>query len=516
MSSNSNLKIAKNTLFLSIRMLLNMGVSLYTSRVVLEVLGIEDYGIYSVVGGVVTLFSFFNTAMSSATQRFLAFDLGKKDEEQLHNTFNATFIIHVFIAALILILAETLGSWFINNKLNVPLDRIRTINWVYQFSILTFLVGVIQVPFNALIIAREQMNIYAIISVIEVTLKLIIVYLLILFDLDKLKLYSILIFVVTLLVALFYQIYCYTRFKESKFRWYYDSKYFRVLISYSGWNLFGNIAGLAKGQGLNIVLNLFFGPFINAAYGIMQQVQGTVSTFVSNFQMSVNPQIIKSYANNELRSMISLVFRSAKYSYFLMLLVTFPIIYNTELILTLWLKIPPEGSVWFVRLCLINILIDCISGPLMTAAQATGKIKWYQIIVGFLLFLNLPLSYFLLLVLKEPNIIFYISILLSLVALNFRLFFLKKSLGISAGFFYKEVMTKVVAVTIAVSGILYFVLSPELAIKNIFLSVAIKSLIIMLVILAAIATVGINRYEKELMRDLIMKKTVAKWKSLIL
>lgn len=448
MSSKSNLNIAKNTLFLSFRMLLNMGVSLYTSRVVLEVLGIEDYGIYSVVGGVVTLFSFFNAAMSSATQRFLAFDLGKKDEKQLHNTFNATFIIHIFIAALILILAETLGLWFINNRLNVPLERLGTINWIYQFSILTFLVGVIQVPFNALIIAREQMNIYALISVIEVTLKLIIVYLLVLFDLDKLQLYAILIFAVTLLNALFYQIYCYTHFKESKFRWYYDSKYFGLLISYSGWSLFGHIASLARSQGLNLVLNIFFGPFVNAAYGIMQQVQGAVITFVSNFQMSVNPQIIKSYANNEKERMMKLIFKSSKFSYLLMLLITFPIIYNVEFVLKLWLKNPPEYSELFVQLCLLNVLIDCISGPLMIGAQATGKIKWYQIVMGSLIFLNLPISYFLLIFFRSPEITLYIGIAITVLSLIFRLVFLKRMIKLDILLFVKEVLVRLVVVTL--------------------------------------------------------------------
>ena len=286
--------IAKNTVFLYIRMFLTMGVSLYTSRVVLNTLGVEDYGIFSVVGGIVVLFGFFNAAMSSATQRYLAFDIGKKDDQRLHKTFNVTFIIHIGIALLIFLLAETIGLWYVNNRLNVPDTRMTAVNWVYQFSILTSLVGVMQVPFNALIIARERMNVFALLSIIDVILKLGVVYLLLIVTFDKLILYSILVFTVSLLVALGYRLYCYKHFRESSLKWYKDKAYYKELLSYSGWNLFGNIAAVARGQGINLVLNVFFGTVVNAAYGITMQIQNSVRIFVNNFQLAVNPQIIKS------------------------------------------------------------------------------------------------------------------------------------------------------------------------------------------------------------------------------
>src|SRR5690606_5752429 len=360
-------------------MFLTMGVTLYTSRIVLNTLGIDDYGIYSIVGGVVALFGFFNAAMSSATQRYLSFDIGQQDYKKLQKTFNTTFVIHIGIALLILLFANTIGLWYINNRLNVSQEKIITVNWVYQFSVLTSLIGVMQVPFNALIIARERMNVFAMISIVDVVLKLVIVYILLIVNYNKLIAYSILVFGVTFFVALAYRIYCYSNFQESKFKFFKDKQYYKELLVYSGWNLFGNIATVAKGHGINLVLNVFFGTVVNAAYGITMQVQNAVSVFVNNFQLAVNPQIVKSYSQGDLNRTHQLIFQSSKYSFFLMLIITLPILLNTEYILTLWLKTPPPYTVSFVQLCLVNVLIDCISGPLMIGAQATGKIKIYQI-----------------------------------------------------------------------------------------------------------------------------------------
>jgi len=496
--------IAKNTVFLYLRMLLTMGVSLYTSRVVLDVLGVEDYGIYSLVGGIVLLFAFFNSAMSSATQRFLAYDIGRKDDERLRNTFNATLFIHVGIAILILILAETIGLWFVNNKLNFPIARIEAIRWIYQFSVFTFLIGVVQVPFNSLIIARERMNVYALMSIIEVVLKLIIVYVLVVFDYDKLKLYATLIFIVSLIVALFYQLYCLRYFKEARLKWYYDKQYFNTLIAYSGWNLFGNIAGVAKGQGVNIVLNLFFGVGVNAAYGIMLQVQGAVNAFVTNFQLAVNPQIIKSYASNDRERTMWLIFKSSKFSFFLLLMIALPIIYNIDFVLQLWLKNPPPYSASFVKLCLINILIDSISGPLMTGAQATGKIKWYQIIVGSLVFLNLPVAYILLSITKVPDHIFYVSIVISLITFNFRIFFLKAGMNMSFRAFYKHVVFRIVAVTSIILTLLYLA-SINYHIEKSLIIVITESSIITVVLLLLVLTIGMDKDEKINLRGIAIK-----------
>lgn len=433
-----------------------MLVTLYTSRIILNTLGVEDYGIYNVVGGIVTMFAFFNNAMSSATQRFLSFEIGKGDIVQLHKTFNATQIIHIGIAVLIFILAETVGLWFVKTYLVIPPERLEAAIWVYHFSVLSFMVTIIQVPYNATIIAHERMNVYAYVSIIEVLLKLLIVFMLTWITYDKLKLFGILQFAVVFIIAAIYRIYTRRNFEESKFEVVRNKKLYRTLISYSGWNLFGNIAGVAKGQGVNIILNMFFGPLVNAARGIAIQVQGAVNSFVSNFQMAVNPQIIKSYAADEKEYMVSLVIRSSKFSFYLLYLLSLPIIIEIDQILKIWLITVPEYASIFTILVLIIILIDCVSGPLMTSVQATGKIKIYQAVVGTLQFLILPISYFFLKYGYTPEITLYINIIISIIALIFRIFFLKKLINFPALLFLKEVILKNILIAFLSVGPLLF------------------------------------------------------------
>lgn len=504
-NSGNNKRIAKNTFILYIRMFFTMGVSLYTSRVVLNTLGIQDYGVYSIVGGIVTLFSFFNSAMTSATQRFLAFDIGKNDLEQLKKTFNATLNIHIAISLLVLVLAETVGLWFVNHKLNLPLDRRTAVNWVYQFSVFTFLLGIVQVPYDALIVAREKMNIYAYMAFIEVFLKLIIVYLLVVFAFDKLILYAGLLFLVSFVVRIGHKQYCKRHYEESKYQFYYDKSFYKVLLSYSGWSLFGNIAGVARGQGSNILLNLFFGTVLNAAYGISMQVQGTVQAFVTNFQMAVNPQIIKHYAAGNNEQCLKLIFQSSKFSYFLLFLIACPIIFNIDFILELWLKNPPKYTSVFVVLCLINLLIECISGPLMIGAQATGNIKWYQIVIGTLIFLNLPIAYVLLKTYKNPELIYYSSIIISLLSLVFRLFFLKNIIKFPILDFCISVLLRIIFVTIFVILINHFffqLIIIQNSIALFFINITMTGLSTILFVY----TIGINDIEKETIKKMILKK----------
>lgn len=504
-NTGNNKRIAKNTLFLFVRMFFTMGVSLYTSRVVLNTLGVEDYGVYNIVGGIVTLFSFFNSAMTSATQRFLAFDIGKNDLQQLKKTFNATLNIHICISILVFILAETIGLWFVNYKLNLPLDRMTAVNWVYQFSVFTFLLGIVQVPYDALIIAREKMDIYAYMSFVEVILKLIIVYLLVVFAFDKLILYAGLLFLVSFIVRMGHKYYCKRYYKESKYQFYFDKSFYKVLLSYSGWNLFGGIAAIARGQGANILLNLFFGTLLNAAYGISMQVQGTVQAFVTNFQMAVNPQIIKQYAVGNKEQCLNLIFQSAKFSYFLLFIIACPIICNIDFILELWLKTPPKYTNTFVVLCLINLLIDCISGPLMIGAQATGNIKWYQIIVGTLVFLNLPIAYFLLKIYKTPELVYYTSIIISCLSFLFRIYFLQKCLNLSISLFFKQVIFRIILVSItSITGFLF--IDSFIFFENEFILIVIKSIVLTTIIIAAIFFLGISNDERKFLNHLISAK----------
>ena len=503
--TGNNKRIAKNTFILYIRMFFTMGVSLYTSRVVLNTLGVEDYGVYSIVGGIVTLFSFFNSAMTSATQRFLAFDIGKNDSQQLKKTFNATLNIHIGISLLVLVLAETIGLWFVNYKLNLPLDRMPAVNWVYQFSVFTLLLGIVQVPYHALIVAREKMDIYAYMSFVEVILKLIIVYLLVVFAIDKLILYAGFLFLVTFVVRIGYTQYCKRCFEESLYEFYFDKSFYKVLLSYLGWNLFGNLAAVTRGQGSNILLNLFFGTVLNAAYGVTMQVQNAVQAFVTNFQMAVNPQIIKQYAAGNKEQCLNLIFQSAKFSYFLVFLIAFPIICNIDFILELWLKTPPKYTSVFVFLCLINLLIDCISGPLMIGAQATGNIKWYQIIVGTLILLNLPIAYVLLKIYRNPELIYYTSIIISCFSFLFRMYFLQKCLNLSIFLFFKQVILRIILVNI-ISITAFLVFNSFIFFENEFIPVVIKSLTIFLITITAIFFLGINNDERKFINQLVSKK----------
>ncbi len=447
-ASQNNKRIAKNTLMLYFRMILTMLVSLYTSRVVLNTLGVEDFGIYNVVGGFVSMFGFLNSAMASATQRFLSFEIGKGDRDQLRNVFSMSVNIHFLIAFIILILAETVGLWFVNSQLTIPSGRMGAAQWVYQFSILAMMVYMVSVPYNAMIIAHERMNVFAWVSIVEVSLKLFIVFMLQWFGFDKLKFYAVLTFCVSLIIRFIYGIYCSKNFKESKFRYFWDKPLFKTLVSYAGWNLWGNIAAVLKDQGVNVLLNMFFGPVVNAARGIAYQVSSAVNQFVANFQMAMNPQIIKSYAINDLKYMHQLIYRGAKYSFFLLFTLSLPILLETEQILRLWLKTVPEYTVIFTRLVIINVLIDCISGPLMTAAQASGKIKLYQSIVGGLLILNLPVSYLFLKLGFQPQITIYISIGISGLALLLRLLILKNLVKLKIENFFYQVILKITSVSI--------------------------------------------------------------------
>lgn len=392
-TSDNNKRIAKNTLLLYVRMLFMMGISLYTSRVVLNTLGIEDYGIYNVVGGVVAMFGFINGSMSSATQRYITFALGKGDKQRLQTVFSTTLQIHTLIALIIILLGETIGLWFLYNKMQIPADRMDAAFWVLQCSIISTVVMIVSVPYNADIIAHEKMSAFAYISILEVVLKLMIVYMLVFFSFDKLILYSFLILSIQVLIRFCYSIYCNRHFEETKYKNVWDKSLFKEMTGFAGWSMFGNLAGVLFNQGLNMLLNVFFGPVVNAARGVAVQVQNAVQQFVGNFQMALNPQITKTYAQGDLESMHKLMYRSAKFSFFLLFLLSLPILFETNFILKIWLKNVPANTVCFLRIMICTSLIYTLSNPLMMANQATGKVKRYQAICGSIQLLILPISY---------------------------------------------------------------------------------------------------------------------------
>ena len=426
MDNKKHSRIVKNSLFLYFRMILTLAVTLYTSRVVLNVLGVEDFGIYNVVGGVVTMMAFLSGARSSATQRFLSFELGKGDRNQLANVFKMSVNIYFLIILIVVLLGETVGLWFINTQLKIPAERMLTANWVYHCALFSFCCTILSVPYNALIIANEKMSAFACISIIDVTLKLMVAYLLPKLAGDPLGHYAQMLALVSIIITFSYYIYTRKRIAESYYSWYWDPFLFKTLFSYTGWNLFGNLASVITNQGVNILLNIFFGAAVNAARAIAYQVNSAVMGFVSSLQMAINPQIIKSYANENYQYMLQLVFAGAKYSFFLLYILAVPFILKPELVLGLWLGTVPKYASEFCRLVVIDSLMISMSGTLMTAFQATGNIRRYQVVVGLVIMCNLPFSYILLKNGFDANVTMLVSIFMSLVAFLCRVILLSK------------------------------------------------------------------------------------------
>lgn len=430
-TTNRSKTIAKNTIVLYIRMIFVLGVALYTSRVLLEVLGVEDYGVYNVVGGIVTMLGFFNGAMVSSTQRFFSYAIGQNDTQQLCLNYSTILVIQGGLALLIFLLAETVGLWFVKNYLVIPQERLTAAIWVYQFAICTFIVSMLQVPFGAMIITHERMDAYAYISISEVLLKLLIVIALPWAPYDKLIIYAGLLFFVALLTLAAYIIYTRTRFKYVKYIKEKNKALFKTLIGYMGWNLWGNAAAVIMNQGVNILINLFFGPAVNAARAIAYQVQGAVNQLVGNFQLAMNPQIVKSYAAGDLEYMHNLIIRGSKLSFYLIVIFAMPVIIETETLLGLWLKEVPEHTVLFTQLVMIFVVLESLSGTMMISIQATGKIGLYQSVIGGLLILNLPISYLALRLGAAPEVTVLVSIIISIVAFLLRVLIVSPKINMS-------------------------------------------------------------------------------------
>ena len=445
-SISSNKRIAKNTIILYSRMMIILCIGLYTGRLVLNTLGVEDYGIYNVVGGFVTMFTFLNGAMATATQRFITFELARGDINTQTNVFSTSLIIHFALAAIILLLAETIGLWFIYNKLVIPETRFTAALWVYQLSILSCCLSIISLPYNAEIIAHEKMSAFAFISIMDVTLKLVIVFLIQIYPCDKLIFYAILMFLVQLLDRLIYGAYCSRHFPETKFKMIFDKRLLKDMNNIAGWSLFGNLAGVGYTQGLNILLNMYFGPAVNAARGVAVTIQGVVSGFVSNFQMALTPQITKSYAVKDLSRMHSLIYSSSKFSFFLLFLVVLPLILEAQIVLTVWLKNVPEHSVWFMRLILCIMLVEALANPLMVSSQATGKVKIYQSVVGGTLLMILPVAYVVLQMGGKPESVFVTHLIFAIFAQYLRLRIISRQIHMSQREYFNRVVTRISAV----------------------------------------------------------------------
>ena len=445
---NGNNVIAKNTLFLYIRMIIVLLVTLYTSRITLKILGFENYGLYTVVAGFISMFASLINMMTGATQRFITIALGRGDKNNLQNIFSQSVIIHGCISVIFLVLSETIGLWYLENKLVIPPNYEFTAFWVYQFAILSMVVTITQVPYNSLIIAYEKMKIFALISLAEVILKLGFTFLLAFLknNVNVLVLYSILMFFATLFIRILYLIYSYNCIPESRFKLYWNGQLMKEMFSFSCWSMVGTASYLAINQSIPIILNRFFGVIINSAMGIANQVSGTVNALVSNFQMAFKPQIVKLYAKNEINEMVNLIYLSSKFSFIIIFIVAYPLMLCIDYLLHVWLGDVPEHTNIFCILILIYCLFDSLVIPLWTTIEATGKIKNYQLVIGLFFLLYIPISYFLLSMGYAPESILILKIFMSVFIHIIRVYIVSSSVdNFSIKKYFKNVLFPVLA-----------------------------------------------------------------------
>lgn len=435
------------------RMLLAMAVGLYTSRVVLEVLGVEDFGIYHVVAGFVALLGFMQGAMTTATQRYFSFDLGECNGNNLCSLFNTSLQIHALLAVCIAVLAETVGYWFITTQLTIPPARLEAALWAYHLSVAAFAVSVMTVPLTAMLMANERMGQFALMSMVDVLLKLAAVLLLQLFVYDKLVWYAALLLVVATITFSGYLLINRNLFPAVRLQWDWHAERFRSMLAFTAWNTWGNLAAALSVHGNNVLLNIFFGPAVNAGRSIATQANGALNSFVSSVQSAINPQIVKLYASGDRAQMHSLVLHASKYNFYILFILALPVLLNTEVLLGIWLVETPPYAAVFLQLTIIASLIDSFSGPLMTSAQATGNIRLYHSVVGGLLLLNVPISYLLLLQNMPPETVLIVAIGLSMAALIARLGIIAPLIQLSV----TEFLTKVLARAILVSAVASFI-----------------------------------------------------------
>lgn len=397
MENSSNKRVVKNTAYLYIRMVVVMAVALYTSRVILQVLGSSDFGIYNVVGGIVSLMAFINQALGSSSSRFLTYALGKGDRENIKKIFSASLNLHICVALLVFVVGETIGLWFLYNKMVIPDERMTAAFWVFQFSVITTMISFTQVPYNATLIAHENMSIYAYVGLYEAFSKLAIVYLLTISPTDKLIFYALLLMLNSLGIQLFYRIYTSVHYEECRFRLVKDGGLYRRLLSYSGWELFGGLAVVTQGQGINILLNMFFGPVVNAARAIAVQIQSATAMFLQNFLVAVRPQVVKSMADGNTKQMYNLTFYAAKFGYLLMLVLVLPLCFEIDFILKIWLgKTIPDNTNVFATIILVTYLMESYHSASLMPYHAIGKVNFGNSVGGCMMISALPIAYVLL------------------------------------------------------------------------------------------------------------------------
>lgn len=447
-SVSDNKRVAKNTLVLYFRMLFMMLIGLYTSRINLQSLGVEDFGIYNVVGGIVVMFSIINGSITASISRFLTFEIGTGNMEKLKKVFSTSVTIQIGISLLILLLAETIGLWFLNHKMVIPDSRMPAANWVYQFSIITFILNLISMPYNACIVAHEKMSAFAWITIYDAIAKLLIAWLTFIAPMDKLIFFSGFIVLIAFTQRMIYTSYCLHNFEECHYKFTIDKELLKHMSGFAGWNFIGASSAILRDTGGNIIINLFCGPAVNAARAIANRINTAVLGFTNSFMTAINPQITKSYASGEYEKMMGAIYKGAKFSFFLLLLLGLPVIMESEYIIHLWLGQVPEHTVLFVQLTILYAMSESISNPLVTAMLATGKIKNYQIVVGGLQMLNLPISYICLRLGCIPESVVIVAIILSQCCFAARIYMLRAMINLNAIDYVKKVYLRILSTLI--------------------------------------------------------------------
>lgn len=503
---SSNKVIARNVVALFFRMAVTMGITLYSVRLLLDILGLEDYGVYTLVAGFVSMMTFLSQSMSISIQRFLSFAIGKGNIQELKRIFSVSTLIFLVISLVLLFVSETLGLWFVKNKLVIPKESYDAAIWLYHFSVITFCVSIFRIPYISVLLANEDMKLFAILNIMESFLKLVAIIILPLFSVNYLSLYGLLLLIATLISFSAHLFFTSRKYKEAVFKFYFDKTLFKSILTFSGWSLFGLLAGIGNNQGNNILINLFFGPVANAAREVAVQVQNAISAFSNSIYIAFKPQLIKSYAEENFKYMINLFYLSSKAIFFLDILICVPIYINTEFILNLWLTEVTQNMVVFVKLSLIYISIFALNNPITTLVQATGKIRRYAVIVETIIMVSLPLTYLFYKLDFPPESTFWVSIVIFSFAHIVRLFMLKELIEFSIIYYCKEFVLPsllvMLGIVISYFGLEFFLSFFKL---NNILYVITKTLILLIILFFISYMVMLSKSEKNAMKVFLSK-----------
>lgn len=496
-NNSANKKIAKNSVFLTIRMVIVLGITLYTTRIILEVLGVVDYGVYNVVCGFVTMFSFLSTSMSNGIQRFFNYEFGKNGEDGANDVFCTAIYIQALLAIVIVIVVELFGLWYLHNKMVIPSDRICAADWIFQFAIISFVISIMQAPFAAAVTAHERFNFYAVVSVLDAVLKLFIVILIRNINADKLIYYGLLMTCVSFINILLYYIYCKKRFVEIKFHKGLNRSLFKQMLGFSGWNIFGSFSGVMKEQGINLVINFFFGPVVNAARGVAAQVNSGIRGFVGNILTPVRPQVVQSYARGDISRTMNLTYSISKLSSCFFLMMAIPAAVEIDYVLKIWLgNNVPDHTNYFTVLVLATTLINILNGAISAVVHATGIMKDYQLWGSLIDVMSVPISFVVLKIFSIPEFALAIVFICASLGHLVSLIIVRKLVKMPLRQYMKKVCFPIIVVFVITVSL---VLPARIIIEENILRLSLIILLSIASVSMSLNLFGLEKNEKELL-----------------